>query len=31
MKKIVGELVKENWMIVSGLAKGIDGLAHKSA
>ncbi|WP_406846158.1 DNA-processing protein DprA [Bacillus safensis] len=29
VKKIVGELVKEDWMIVSGLAKGIDGLAHK--
>ncbi|MGE6631388.1 DNA-processing protein DprA [Bacillus sp. NPDC077027] len=28
VKQIVGDLVKDNWIIVSGLAKGIDGLAH---
>lgn len=28
---IVSPLVKENWIIVSGMAKGIDSLAHQSS
>ncbi len=31
MELIVNPLVKENWLIVSGMAKGIDSLAHKIA
>lgn len=29
-ESIVGDLVKENYVIVSGLAKGIDSIAHKA-
>lgn len=31
MELIVSPLVKENWLIVSGMAKGIDSLAHRIA
>jgi len=31
IKKIVEPLVKDKWCIISGLAKGIDGLAHQLA
>ncbi|WP_226034957.1 DNA-processing protein DprA [Aquibacillus saliphilus] len=31
MDKIIMPLIKENYVIVSGMAKGIDGIAHKLA
>ncbi|WP_435796770.1 DNA-processing protein DprA [Peribacillus frigoritolerans] len=31
LRKIVNPLVKDGWTIVSGLAKGIDALAHRAA
>jgi DNA processing protein len=31
MKMIIPPLIKEKWIIVSGLAKGIDALAHQAA
>ncbi|WP_068672406.1 DNA-processing protein DprA [Oceanobacillus sp. Castelsardo] len=31
LEHIVKPLVKDNWLIVSGLAKGIDSLAHQTA
>lgn len=31
MELLVKPLVRENWLIVSGMAKGIDGYAHKLA
>jgi DNA processing protein len=30
-KFVINPLIKENWVIVSGMAKGIDSLAHKLA
>ncbi|MDL4840050.1 DNA-processing protein DprA [Aquibacillus rhizosphaerae] len=31
MNKIITPLILENWVIVSGMAKGIDGIAHQLA
>lgn len=31
IQKIVPKLTKDNWVIASGLAKGVDGLAHQAA
>ncbi|MRH42247.1 DNA-protecting protein DprA [Aquibacillus halophilus] len=31
MNKIVTPLIKQDWVIVSGMAKGIDGIAHRLA